>query len=333
MKKLLAALVLAIAVGALISAYRNMSKERAKDTESDSPVASESKVLRNSKNGDALSLNANEQSILALKVVTLTSVRHPQEVKGYGQVIDPTPLTSIVAQLVAAQATVEVSQKELDRLNVLSAQENASARDLQTAAAAAQRDQTALYSLHQKLIATWGSTIAAHDNLPKWSESLAAGETALVRIDLPAGEYLKSPPAVARLYTLLDETNGVEAEFVDAAPTVNPQTQGQGFFYLVKSRQPGFAPGASVLGYLKESAEDRAGVIIPRSAVTRFDGKPWVFLKQGDNTFVRKEIALQSPLAEGWFTDEGVKPGEQVVVSGAQMLLSEALKSQIQIGD
>lgn len=333
MKKLFFLIIAAAGVVALIFAYREMSTERLADSEGESPVASESRVVRDSKGENSISLDANEQNLLALKVVTLTAVRHSPAAKSYGRVIDPTPLSSIVAELVAAQATAGASQKELERLTALSAQQNASVRALQSASAAAQRDQTTVFALRQKLIATWGAAIAEHDDLPKWCQSLTAGETALLRLDLPAGEFMESPPPVARVFALNNETNAVDAQFVGNAPTIDPSTQGQGFLYVVTSRQLGFVPGAAVLGYLKSSNDDREGVLLPRSAVVRFDGKPWVFLKRGDDTFVRREVELQSPMTDGWFTDQGVKAGDAIVVSGAQMLLSEELKSQIQIGD
>lgn len=75
------------------------------------------------------------------------------------------------------------------------------------------------------------------------------------------------------------------------------------------------------------------GVVIPRGAVVRFNGKPWIYFQTGDQTFARREISLEQPLADGWFAAQGMKPGERVVVSGAQMLLSEEQKYQIKIGD
>ena len=50
-------------------------------------------------------------------------------------------------------------------------------------------------------------------------------------------------------------------------------------------------------------------------------------------SFVRREIQATQPTDDGWFVSNGVKAGERVVASGAQLLLSEELKSQIQVGD
>jgi hypothetical protein len=103
--------------------------------------------------------------------------------------------------------------------------------------------------------------------------------------------------------------------------------------FLVKSRQPGFVAGAAVLGHLKIAGEAQNGVMIPRSAVVRFGGRPWIYLQTDAHTFLRREISLESPLAEGWFAAQGMKPGDRVVLGGAQMLLSEEQKYQIHMGD
>ena len=333
MKKILTIIIAVVAVAALIFAYSQMSKERAAEKEREKPVASESKVTRSASGEIAITIDEEAQRRIVLKIASLAARQLEPEVKGYGRVLDPAALSSAVAEFVSAHATADASQKELERLKVLSAQNNTSARALQTAEAAAQRDSALADSARQRLLAAWGKAIADHADLATFVQSLASGENALVRIDLLAGELLKTQPAGARLFRLSDENNPVEAEFVSSAPIVDAQTQGQGFLFLVKSRQPGFAPGASVIGYLKIAGDAQNSVVIPRGAVVRFNGKPWIYFQTGDQTFARREISLEQPLADGWFAAQGMKPGERVVVSGAQMLLSEEQKYQIKIGD
>ena len=323
----------AVSVGALIFAYRVMSKERAAEAEREKPVASESNVSRNVSGEIVLTLDSEAQRRIALKVTTLPAAQHAPEVKGFGRVLDPEPLSLLFAKLASIRATAEASQREWKRLKMLSAQDNTSARALQTTEAAAQRDHAELVSGQHRFLLTWGRALADRKDLAELVQSLATGENALVRIDLLAGELLKTRPLGARLFAFADENNGVDAELIGTAPAVDAQTQGQGFLFLVKSSRPGFAPGGAVVGYLKVEGEVRNGVVIPLSAVTRFGGKPWIFVQTGDDTFLRREIALETPADEGWFTTRAIKPGERVVVSGAQMLLSEEQKYQIHMGD
>ena len=333
MKKILIAIIAAVAVAVLIFAYLKMSKERAAESEREKPVASESKVSHNASGETILTMDEETEKLLALKLVPLAAMQLEPEIKGYGRVLDSAPLSSLVAELVSARATAEASQKDSERLKVLSAQNNASDRALQTTEAAAQRDRALTDSARQRLLVAWGGALAERADLAALVQSLATGENALVRIDLLAGDLLKSPPLGARLFALSDENNAVEAELLGVAPAMDAQTQGQGFLFLVKSRQPGFVAGAALLGYLKIAGEAQNGVMIPRSAVVRFGGRPWIYLQTDAHTFLRREISLESPLAEGWFAAQGMKPGDRVVVGGAQMLLSEEQKYQIHMGD
>lgn len=333
MKKILMAIIVVVAVAVLIFAYREMSKERAAESEREKPVASESKISRDASGRTVLTMDEETKKLLALKIAPLAPMQLEPEVKGYGRVLDPAPLSSLVAELVAARATGEASQKELERVKVLSVQDNTSARALQSAEAAAQRDHALADSARQRLLAAWGGAIAERKDLADLVQALAAGENALVRMDLPVDEFLQTPPLGARLFALSDENYAVEATFIGTAPAVDAQTQGQEFWFLVKSPQPGFVAGAALLGYLKIAGEAQSGVVIPRAAVTRFNGKPWIYLLTGANTFLRREISLEQSLAEGWFAAQGMKPGDRVVVGGAQLLLSEEQKYQIQMGD
>ena len=333
MKKVLIAIIAIVAVAALIFAYKEMSKERAAEREREKPVASESKVSRNASGETILTMDDETQKRIALKIATLASAQLQPEVKGYGRVLDPGPLSSLVAELVSARAAARASQMDLERLKVLSAQNNASARSTQAAEALAQRDSSSANSAQQRLLIAWGKAIADHPDLAALVQSLASGESTLVRIDVLGGEFLKTQPLGARLFALSDENNAVEAEFIGIATAVDAQTQGQGFLFLVKSRQTGFVAGAALVGFVKITGEAQNGVVIPRTAVTRFNGKPWVYLQSAEGTFLRREISLERPLAEGWFAAQAMKPGERVVVGGAQLLLSEEQKYQIHMGE
>jgi hypothetical protein len=49
--------------------------------------------------------------------------------------------------------------------------------------------------------------------------------------------------------------------------------------------------------------------------------------------FERRQLVVTSPAARGWFVTTGFTAGDRIVVAGAQALLSEELKSQIQVKD
>ena len=72
-----------------------------------------------------------------------------------------------------------------------------------------------------------------------------------------------------------------------------------------------------------------AGVIIPKSALIWYMDQAFVFLKTTEETFSRRTLDHYLASADGNFIADAIKPGEQVVTKGAQMLLSEDLRGQI----
>jgi hypothetical protein len=72
--------------------------------------------------------------------------------------------------------------------------------------------------------------------------------------------------------------------------------------------------------------------VVPRPAVVRQAGKPWVYVQTSHEVFARRPVALEESAGDGWFT-QSLSPGDRVVITGAQTLLSEEFKSQIQVGD
>jgi hypothetical protein len=96
--------------------------------------------------------------------------------------------------------------------------------------------------------------------------------------------------------------------------------------FLVTNNASRLLPGASVTGFLEMPGELQSGVVVPREALVRFNGTTWVYLQTGDGTFQRTMVALEQPVAEGWFVGHGLGAGQKVVTVGAQELLSEELK-------
>lgn len=102
---------------------------------------------------------------------------------------------------------------------------------------------------------------------------------------------------------------------------------------MYEIRTPGdchLRPGAPVTAHIPVPGAARNGALIPRSAVLRHGGLTWVYVKIDDNRFERRCVSLDQPTANGWLAVAGVSQGDRVVVRGAQFLLSEELKSQIE---
>ena len=124
----------------------------------------------------------------------------------------------------------------------------------------------------------------------------------------------------------------VAADFLGRAATTDPQVQGAGFIFVVTNAPAALTPGLALTGFLQLPGEPANGVIVPNAAVVHSDGRAWIYVQTGDTTFARREISLDHPVAGGWFVTNGVAPGDKVVVTGAQTLLSEERKTEIKVG-
>jgi len=287
--------------------------------------ASAPQVSRDTNGNAVISMSDDAQGDLGILVKSLAAFQMNPEQKGYGRVLDPAPLAALVTELASAHAAYSASSSELARLKTLEGQGNASTRALQTADAAALRDQLTVRSVRERLTLSWGKAVADQKDLPAFAESLGSLEAALVRIDLPVGETMTAPPIGARIATL--SAQSAEAEYLEPAVSVDPQTQGRGFIFLLKPNSLRLTSGESVVGYIKTPGEPLAGIIIPREAVVRTEGAGWVYvLSSAGDAFTRVEVALDRPTEAGWFVTKALSAGQYVVVTGAQQLLSIELK-------
>lgn len=103
------------------------------------------------------------------------------------------------------------------------------------------------------------------------------------------------------------------------------QSTSAGGFKIVLDRETQELAGIEVKT-LHRTAE---GVMVPASALLRQDGQVWLYVQGEPGEFIRKAIKLGKPTSEGWAVPTATQ--ETVVTVGAQILLSEELKAQIQI--
>jgi hypothetical protein len=258
-------------------------------------------------------------------VAPLAALELPDEVRGFGRLLDPVALCAPVYDREAARATFEASEREYRRVQTLQrGNTNASQRDLEAARAAFERDRAAFATAGARLVSVWGSAAGAREDLPALAQSLVARKISVARIDLPLGQALPQDPVAGRVVSLVDAAaSRVEATVLGPAPDVDPTTQGRGFLLLLEKAP--WAPGTALTGWLAISSPPLAGVDVPRSALVRHAGQAFVYQQTSDDGFVRRVVRLDRPTREGWFVANGLTAGDRLVVTGAQQLLSAEL--------
>lgn len=328
--KIIISIAVILAIAALIFGYVQLSRERAADESADQPITAASRVQSGANGETVITLDAKTQQLIGLQTTPLAAATLPPEAKAFGRVLDSAMLVSLQNEAAAAQAALQASRPEYERLKKLSTQDNASAHALETAAAEMQRDQGAFATAEAQLMAASGKAVA--DESPGFFQSLAHQEFVLVRLDLPAGEAAAETPTAAQL-TVPGIKPPVGADFLGRAAAADPQVQGAGFLFLLTNAPAMLTPGLAVTGFLQLPGEPLPGVVVPDDAVVRSDDRAWIYVQTGDTTFARREVSLGHPAVGGWFVTNGVAAGDKVVVVGAQTLLSEEHKTEIKMGD
>ncbi len=84
-------------------------------------------------------------------------------------------------------------------------------------------------------------------------------------------------------------------------------------------------PGDAIVARLASSDRVLDGVLLPSSAVVRTAGRAWCWVAHGATQLVREPVDLAHPVAGGWVITDAWARGAEVVVEGAQALLSVEL--------
>jgi hypothetical protein len=319
-------------IAALVYGYLRTRDEQKADELADQPVGQNSPAQSGAHGELVLTLDPKAQALIGLQTTNLAAATLPPAIRAYGRALDPAPLAALANEKAADRAALDATTAEYERLKNLVQNRNASLKALEDAQAAMKRDQAALASVEARLLAVSGKTVADQEDLPAFIESLVDLKTVLVRLDVPAGEWLAEAPTGA-LVLSPGGAQAIPAQFLGRASTADPQVQGEGFLCAVSTASARLTPGLAVSGYLQLPGQPLQGVVVPDNAVVRSADRAWTYVQTGDTIFMRREIGLDHPTPAGWFVTRGVAPGDRVVVTGAQMLLSEERQTQIKPED
>ncbi len=339
----LLALALALmATSLLVRSYTQAHKDPDQKEEEEA-IKSPSRV--SVVNGQTVvTLDAATQERLGIVVAPLRAVRMRRRAPAAATVLSAQGLVALrnayvtaEAQAETAQAQLAVSSQEYERLKTLYAEnQNASMKALQAAEGMLRANQARLDAARKELeIAksavqqSWGGMVASWvaKNSPLLTSVLDQGAM-LVQVTLPPGVSYEDLPEI-NLST--PNGNSVDASYVSPFPQIDPRIQGISMLYLARA-YPTLQPGMNLVAHLPVGKRSR-GVVIPPSAVVWRQGRAWVYEQTALTQFTRRLVPTDEPLRGGYFATQGFQGGTRVVVQGAQVLLSEEFRSQIQPED
>lgn len=335
----LASLIAVAVMVILITAFMRGRQEEAAEAEQEHPPAAPSRV--GTEGGQTfITIDTSTQSKSGIETRRLGSRSQHQELRANAIVLSVQGLTQLrtsylsdLAQIDKAKAALEASQPEYERLKQLyEDNQNAAAKAVQAAEATLHSDQVNLRAANEALHLnqalarqTWGDVIGelVNNGSPVFDRILAQKDL-LLQVSFSAEVSADTPSASVQLPSGKTQT----AEFISAYPTVDPRIQSASSLYITPAT-PELAPGMT-LSVLLPTGPSLRGIMVPSAAIVWWQGKAWAYVQSGSERFARREVPTDTPVSGGWFVSAGFQPDEKVVIRGAQELLSEEFRSQIQ---
>jgi hypothetical protein len=304
-------------------------------------------LVKQVKGATVVTLSKDGQKQSDIQTVSLTSSQHQKTLNTLGNVISIDTLIELRTRYLNAKANANIaraslanSKQDYQRMQSLNRDDrNVSDHVMLAAQAAFKADQakvqaaeTEANNLNDTMRQTWGETLANEASKEPASaslQSLLQHKEVLLLITLPADSNVKAGETISVVPTGA-QTKAINAKLVAASPQTDSTIQGRTYYFRAPAEN--LRAGMRVSVEMKDSASNKAsdGVAVPASAVVWYAGKPWVYKKQGEESFIRLPISTDNEINGGWFNrSEQLAAGDNLVVNGAQLLLSEEFKYQI----
>lgn len=289
-------------------------------------------------------LDAQTQQSTGIETVTLKPVSHHAEFIAYGKALSIRPLLELHHRYLVAlternRTTARFKQAEqaIERQQALFHEGVTAKRNVQDQQAQWQSDKAQLnatqfqsQSIIDETFLNWGNVLtdwALSENTDKLAAFLS-GRKILLQITLPSNRQLTENKQTIHVEPSGNRSKAQLAELISAAPQTDAGNQGSSYFFQT-SGENNIKAGMNVSAWLPEPQQNITGVIIPKSSLIWFMDQAFVYLKTGSDTFSRRAINEYVVDAGGYFIRDSIKPSEQIVTTGGQMLLSEELRGQI----
>lgn len=295
-------------------------------------------------NGESIvSLSVRTQTQSGILSAPLLAASHHADTSGFATVLSMDGLIELRTRYLAAtseanviRATITNDKTELDRLTALNKDDhNISDRAVAAALSIVKSNQAKIEaaeatasSLRDTMRQQWGETLAdwATSGNQTFSHLLNHDEV-LLQISLPSERSISDFQSSIAVSQLGGKAKPTSAYFVSNAPTTDTAMQGKTYFYRAKAEN--LRSGMRLRTELNLNGKANTGIIVPNSAVVWYSGQAWVYLKVREDQFVRRPVNTDTEVDGGWFNQSSLQPGNEVVIAGAQLLLSEELEFQI----
>ncbi|MGC8744487.1 MAG: hypothetical protein ACP5T0_11475 [Verrucomicrobiia bacterium] len=333
MKKIVLLLISLGLIGAcgfgLFQLYKLSRAEKAAEGSEEKPVESRQFVTTNSAGQIVVKLNDEEQKKFGIQTTNLSEIVKENQFYAFGSVLDVSPLVGYLTDLKTAHINLGLAKRTFARMKTLyETGKNAPLKDVENAEAEVIKQDETIRGILNKIAIQWGEEIAANKDIESFLRQFIEHKQCLIRVDLLPGQSLENPPKSVKISLVNEEKNSYEGQYFATPKVVEAGNISRSFIYLVKDSS---LPVGMKVKAMFDLGLKIKGLFLPESATVRASGSLWVYKKSNPDEFLRVHIKPESPVDGGWIITDSVKPSDLIVVKGAQMLLSEELKSQIRL--
>ena len=184
--------------------------------------------------------------------------------------------------------------------------------------------------LLQIILQDWGNPFKDLLTHPEKSplKNIFNSEVRLLKITMGNDKSIKLPPSKLMVFSLNQPGTEYKANLISKAPIGSLNIQGKSYFYLTSNND--LMMGSKISSYIELVEENlERKFYIPKSAIIWSNGKPWIYEKKNENSFLRQPVFKMEEHQAGWIVQfENIIP-KAIVTNGAQLLLSEEYKHLI----
>ena len=255
-------------------------------------------------------------AVTTLAPASVGAVRH-----GLARALDISSLAAIQGEIVSARAALSASRADYARQHALAADDqSASTHAVETARAQAVADQARLTAALQRIGLEYGAGLARLSPMALRGliHAIAAGQASLVRVDFADG----AAPVGGTVHIGEGIEGAPDVRLIGPAAAADAHLQSAGSLAVVTGSLARELGAGRVLPVSMSAGGAReSGVIIPRSAILRYQGGLWVYRVETGG-YRRVELIEARSEPDGWFVREGLRPGDRVATGGVAVLLS-----------
>ena len=280
---------------------------------------------------EGITLTAEQVAKLGVVSEPAISGEYQPEIAGYGVIVAHEIVATAVAELTTAQAATAQSRAVAARAQRLAGTPGAmSAEATESAARQVATDDAALALAERRLSSLIGEGAGdGTSNRAVALQDLASGKVKLLRATFALGTLPGPPPArlrAARLDAAAPgeprSPRGWVLQPVWNAPA-DATVPGRSFFALLSGSDAG--EGERLLVWAPGSGPARKGVTVPAAALVISGGRYWCYVERKARNYVRREVATDMPVGNGYLVTEGIAAGEKIVTSAAGLLLAREM--------